>query len=56
MRAELAMQTTSVAATQMGGTGANNDLVFWRKFLTFAYFSAVGCALLAGPIRRAVWR
>jgi adenylate cyclase len=56
MRAEVAIQTTSVAVAQMGGTGVSNDLVFWRKFLTFAYLCAVGCALLAGPIYRAVRR
>lgn len=54
MRAEMAMQTTSATGAPMGGTGVNHDLVFWRRFLTFAYLCAVGCALLAGPIRRAV--
>jgi adenylate cyclase len=54
MRAEVATQTISATPAQMGG-GAS-DLVFWRKFLTLAYLSAVACALLAGPIRRAVRR
>jgi adenylate cyclase len=56
MRAEVAIQTTSATAAQLGGAGVSNNLVFWRKFLTFTYLSAVGCALLAGPIRRAIRR
>ena len=50
MRAEVAIQTVA----QIGGVSISHDLVFWRRFLTFAYLCAVGCALLAGPIRRAV--
>jgi adenylate cyclase len=56
MRAEVAIQTTSATAARLGGAGVNYDLVFWRKFLTFAYLCAVGSTLLAGPIRRAVRR
>ena len=49
MRAEVAIQTTSVTVAQMGGGGVSNNLVLWRRFLTFAYLCAVGCALLTGP-------
>jgi adenylate cyclase len=52
MRAEVAIQTV----VQIGGASIAHDLVFWRRFLTFTYLGAVGCALLAGPIRRAVRR
>jgi adenylate cyclase len=56
MRAEVAAHAMSATAAQIGGAGPSQDLVFWRRFLTFAYVCAVGCALLAGPIRRAVMR
>jgi adenylate cyclase len=50
MRAEVATQTM----VQIGGGSISHDLVFWRRFLTFTYVCAVGCALLAGPIRKAL--
>jgi adenylate cyclase len=50
MRAEVAIQMVA----QIGAVGISHDLGFWRRLLTFAYLCVVGCALLAGPIRRAV--